>query len=223
MVQRAIQRLLSSIRHRRALGEFRREFARKFPGTRITPQGIFDLSLVAVQPFSYGDLNVMAFKNPEAFLSIGRFVSIGPGVTFILEGNHPIDHISTYPMAIEADSWAIDPDTEGHVAGTKGPILVRDDVWIGTNTIILSGLTIGQGAVVAAGSVVTRDVEPYGIVGGNPARLIRYRFSPAIVDTLVRRADYAKLDINRLREYRALLAMPLTEESIERVLQAFES
>jgi acetyltransferase-like isoleucine patch superfamily enzyme len=223
MFKQAIQRLFSSIRHRRALGEFRRRFAHKFPGTRITPQGIFDLSLVSVQEFSYGDLNVMAFKNPDAFLSIGRFVSIGPGVTFILEGNHPIDRISTYPMAVEADSWVIDAETEGHVAGTKGPILVRDDVWIGTNAIVLSGITIGQGAIVAAGSVVTRDVDPYGIVGGNPARLIRYRFSPAIIDTLLKRADYAKLDISRLREFREELALPLTEKSIEHVLQAFES
>ena len=70
-------------------------------------------------------------------------------------------------------------------AGTKGSIIVKDDVWIGTNAIICSGVTIGQGAIIAAGAVVTKDVAPYAIVGGNPAKVIKYRFDEEIRNKLL--------------------------------------
>ena len=76
--------------------------------------------------------------------------------------------------------------------GTKGSIIVKDDVWIGTNAIICSGVTIGQGAIIAAGAVVTKDVAPYAIVGGNPAKVIKYRFDEGIRNKLL------EIDISRL-------------------------
>ena len=163
----------------------------------------------------------MAWFNPESFLTIGRFVSIAPGVTFILEGNHSIDRVTTYPVAVEADGWQLDASKTEHHALSKGPITVCDDVWIGTNAMIMSGITIGQGAIVAAGAVVTKDVEPYTIVGGNPAKVLRKRFSDGMIDELLASADYSKLTREKVRRYRDLLSTPLTEENLGSILRIF--
>ena len=132
---------------------------------------IFDLARVTVGNGSYGPLDVRFFGAADERLSIGHYVSIGEDVKFICGGNHRTDSISTYPFRHFKDG-----QTE---ALSKGPIAIGDDVWIGTGAMILSGVTVGQGAVIAAGSVVTKNVEPYAIVGGVPARLIRYRFDEA--------------------------------------------
>ena len=204
------------------LQEFQQEFAVRFPASRCIPQNVFDLSRVRVSDFTYGELRVMAWLNPDAFLSIGRFVSISPGVVFILEGNHAIDTISTYPIAVEADDWVLNPANPEHQAISKGPVTVGDDVWIGTNAMIMSGVTIGQGAIIAAASVVTRDVEPYSIVGGNPAKVIRKRFSDAIIARLLASADYSMLTREKLRQFRSTLLMPVTEENMAQILAVFE-
>jgi virginiamycin A acetyltransferase len=175
-----------------------------------------------VSDFTYGELRVMAWLNPAAFLSIGRFVSISPGVVFILEGNHAIDSISTYPIAVEADRWVLDRANPEHQAISKGPVTVADDVWIGTNAIIMSGVTVGQGAIIAAASVVTRDVEPYSIAGGNPAKVIRKRFSDPMISRLLASADYSKLSLAKLQQFRRTLLMPLTEENLAEILAVFD-
>ena len=82
---------------------------------------------------------------------------------------------------------------------SKGDIIVDDDVWIGYGATILSGVHIGQGAVIAAGAVVTKDVPPYAIVGGVPAKVIKYRFSPEIIQQLMK-LDYSKLTEDMIRE-----------------------
>ena len=87
---------------------------------------------------------------------------------------------STYPYEL-----LILKSREGGIAVAKGDIVIGDDVWIGENAIICSGVTIGQGAIVAAGAVVTKDVEPYAIVGGNPAKVIKYRFDENICKKLL--------------------------------------
>lgn len=84
-------------------------------------------------------------------------------------------------------------------ATSKGSIIVDDDVWIGYRATIMSGVHIGQGAVVAAGAVVTKDVPPYAIVGGVPARVIKYRFSPEVIEHLLK-LDYSKLSDDMIRE-----------------------
>ncbi|NLK24601.1 MAG: CatB-related O-acetyltransferase [Clostridiales bacterium] len=83
---------------------------------------------------------------------------------------------------------------------SKGDIIVRDDVWIGQRAIILSNVNIGQGAVIAAGSVVTKDVPPYAIVGGVPAKVIKYRFSPEMIKELLK-IDYSKLTDEMIKEH----------------------
>ena len=102
------------------------------------------------------------------------------GMKFLLSGNHQYDIISTYPYEL-----LVLNSNEAGIAVAKGDIVVGDDVWIGADAIICSGVTIGQGAIVAAGAIITKDVEPYAIVGGNPAKVIKYRFSESIRRKLV--------------------------------------
>jgi acetyltransferase-like isoleucine patch superfamily enzyme len=113
---------------------------------------------------------------PDGRLKIGKFCSISWNVTIYLGGNHRVDWIALYPFSPHDGRW---PEAEGidEFLTTRGDVTIGSDVWIGSDVIILSGVTVGDGAVVGAGSVVTTDVEPYTIVGGNPARIIKRRFS----------------------------------------------
>ncbi len=118
--------------------------------------------------------------NDETKLKIGKFCSLGEDVVFILGGEHRADWITTYPFNALFSEGA-------HITGhpsSKGDIVVGNDVWIGYQSCILSGVTIGNGAIIGAKSVVTKDVPPYAIVAGNPAKFIRYRFPQEIIDKL---------------------------------------
>jgi virginiamycin A acetyltransferase len=117
-------------------------------------------------------------------LVIGKFCMLASGVTFIMNGgNHLTDAISTYPFAIFGQGW------EGAMAGRaypdKGDTCIGNDVWIGSQATIMMGITIGDGAIVATNSTVTKDVPPYAVVGGNPAQVLRMRFPPEAVDQLL--------------------------------------
>lgn len=122
--------------------------------------------------------------------SIGRYTSIAPGVV-AGDGNHPTDWLSTHPFqhgdSTLFNAWSKNKEFKfaKPQRGLGGPINIGNDVWIGTNAIILRGVTIGDGAIVAAGAVVTKDVPPYAIVGGCPARLIRFRFDQRTIDKLM--------------------------------------
>jgi acetyltransferase-like isoleucine patch superfamily enzyme len=133
--------------------------------------------------FTYGHPNVR-FPDTGARLSIGRYGSIADKVEIMLGGNHHTDLISTYPFGALHDLW---PEARSHPYKdySNGDVAIGHDVWIGTGAIILSGVTIGHGAVVAARAVVTKDVPPYAIVGGNPAKIIRYRFDTTTISRLL--------------------------------------
>ena len=115
-------------------------------------------------------------------MSIGSFVAIGSGVVMIPAGNHRVDWVTTYPLRVMLGMEGAGED--GHPQ-SRGDITVGNDVWIGYGAMILSGVTIGDGAVVGARAVVARDVRPYAIVVGNPAKEVRRRFDDAIVDRLL--------------------------------------
>ncbi len=118
-------------------------------------------------------------------LIIGKFCMIASGVTFIMNGaNHLTDAISTYPFAIFGNGW--ENAMEGKSYPTKGDTIIGNDVWIGYNATIMAGVKIGDGAIIATNSTVTKDVEPYTIVGGNPANEIKKRFSPDQVEKLLK-------------------------------------
>ncbi len=165
----------------------------------------FDFSVVSVGNNSYGCLNVLSFATKN-HLQIGNYVSIAPNVWFLLDVEHSINHISTYPFKVKM--LGIEK-TEAFSRG--GGIVVEDDVWIGFGATILSGVHIGQGAVVAAGALVTKDVPPYAIVGGVPAKLIKYRFEQELVRELVD-IDYSRLDKQDVREHLDELYSELREK-----------
>ncbi len=118
-------------------------------------------------------------------LTIGRFCSIACGTRFLMNSaNHAMGSLSTYVFPIFYEEWGHGMNVTG-AWDHRGNIVVGNDVWIGYEAVILSGVTIGDGAIVAARSVVTKDVPPYTIVGGAPARPIRLRFGQEVIDTLL--------------------------------------
>lgn len=162
-----------------------------------TANNIFDPNIVDVGRASYGELNIISFAS-KSHLHIGSFVSIAQEVAFILDAEHYTSHISTYPYKVKYLG------VEKEEAFSKGDIFIDDDVWIGYRSTIMSGIHVGRGAVIAAGSVVTKDVPPYAIVGGVPAKVIRYRFDNETRE-FASRVDYNKFDKEFVRENLDLL------------------
>ena len=163
---------------------------------------------------SYGCIDALFDGNDNNNLFIGNYVSIANDVLFIISSDHNYKNISTFPFKAKC----IDGEKE---ALSKGDIVVGDDVWIGTRSIILSGVTINQGAVVAAGSIVTKDVPPYAIVGGNPAQVIKYRFSPEIIEKL-KKIDYSKLSEDKIREHIEDLYTEISEDNIDNIIEVLD-
>lgn len=174
---------------------------------------LFPIDSVEVGNSSYGGIRVLDFGG-DYKLSIGSFCSIGPNVTFVLQADHNMNYFSTYPFKVKLMG-------EQSEAVSKGNITVKDDVWIGCGVIILSGITIGQGSVIAAGAIVTHDVPPYAIVAGNPAKVIRYRFSDEVIARMLD-FDYLNLTSSICKENAKLLYTNLHEtdnwsECIEKI------
>jgi chloramphenicol O-acetyltransferase type B len=128
---------------------------------------------------SYG----VPFIHPShggATLKIGSFCSISSNVQIYLGGNHRSDWVTTSPLNVFFEQKNVTEHEK-----TKGDVIIGNDVWICGNATILSGVTIGHGAVIGNGAVVSRDVAPYSIVAGNPAKHIRYRFNPSVIEQLL--------------------------------------
>ena len=120
-------------------------------------------------------------------LKIGKFCSIACGAKFIFtSANHALGSLSTYPFPIFFEEWGLDPKDISSAWYNKGDIEVGNDVWIGFEAVILSGVKIGDGAIIGARAVVTKDVEPYAIVGGVPAKPIRKRFDDETIEKLMK-------------------------------------
>jgi len=116
-------------------------------------------------------------------LLIGKFCSIATGVKFIMNGgNHRTDWLTNYPFPVFGHGWAAAmPDNWPN----KGDTVIGNDVWIGHGVTFMPGVRVGDGAIIASTSVVTADVPPYAVVGGNPAKIIRYRFDEATINLLL--------------------------------------
>jgi len=187
---------------------FRRKWRKLNKHNHTHARNIFPLELVSVGKYSYGPINIMTWGAENEKLTVGNFVSIAEDVLFILGGNHNINTFSTYPFKVmllgaEREAWS------------KGPTVVEDDVWIGARATILSGVRIGRGAIVGAGSVVAKDVPPYAIVVGNPARVIRYRFDQDKINMLLN-INFEKIDEKFVRENIDLL---YDENAVLRIIQ----
>ena len=170
---------------------------------------LFPLSTVEVGRYSYGGLKVLTFGEGYK-VKIGDFCSIEPNVLFVLKADHPIDRISTFPFMVKVFG-------KKNEAISKGDIVLDDDVWIGANVVVLSGVHIGQGAVVAAGAVVNSDVPPYAIVGGIPAKVIKYRFDQETINKLLK-VDYSLLDNKSIEHNLDMLYAPITCENVDDII-----
>ncbi|MBL0356227.1 MAG: CatB-related O-acetyltransferase [Chitinophagaceae bacterium] len=157
----------------------RRGWAKRNKHNKTIPASIFPLQVVSVGKMSYGELNVKTFDTSKEKLVIGDFVSIAQKVVFILGGNHQVNTVTAFPLYSTLIGSSPERD-----ATSKGPVIIEDEVWLGFGAIVLSGVTIGKGAIIAAGSVVVKDIPPYAIAGGNPAEVIKYRFSEDIINAM---------------------------------------
>lgn len=140
---------------------------------------------IVVDKHTYGHEGIIIRHWGElAKLRIGKFCSIAENVTVFLGGNHRTDWVTTYPFPAFQEFWPLAASVEGHPS-TNGDVVVGNDVWIGANSTIMSGVSIGDGAVIGAYSLVTKDVKPFEIVGGNPAKHIKFRFEGKIINQLL--------------------------------------
>jgi virginiamycin A acetyltransferase len=139
-------------------------------------------------PTAFERENVLYAYGPER-LVIGRYCALAEGVRFVMAGaNHPMLGPSTFPFGIFGGDWAEATMDLVMSAPSRGDTVVGHDVWLGYRTLVMPGVTIGHGAVIAAGSVVVSDIPPYAIAGGNPARVLRMRYDEEDVARLLRAA-----------------------------------
>ena len=134
---------------------------------------------------SYGTPKLLAWAataSTPPHAVVGRYCSIAEDVTFLVNGDHNVGWVTTYPMHIK---FALSGQAAGGHPVASGPVVIENDVWIGYGSTVLGGVTIHNGAVIGAGSVVAKDVAPYTIVAGNPAREIRKRFDDETIAVLL--------------------------------------
>ncbi len=165
------------------------------------------MNLIKVGKGTYGHINAHFYGSKKEGLNIGNFCSIAGNVDFVLGGEHNYKRASNYPY----------PELTYHTqydAICKGPITVEDDVWIGFGAIILSGVTLGRGCVVGAGSVVAKDIPPYAIYAGN--RLLKYRFNQEIITRLME-IDFNNVNIKNYQKYSQ---SEITEENVNAIVKS---
>lgn len=197
--------LVGNIKRLAEINSFKRKWRRINQHNDTVVNAKFPINIVVVGKQSYGELNVITFSDKHK-LVIGNYISIAQNVTFMLDTEHYMSHISTFPFKVKALSL------EASESFGKGDIIVDDDVWIGYGATIMSGVHIGQGAVVAAGAVVTKDVPPYAIVGGVPAKVIKHRFEPELTEELLK-VDYGKFTKEEIEKHIDDLYVELKDKS----------
>lgn len=159
--------------------------------------------------YTYGQENVnilWAQPHPGTTLTVGKFCSLARNIQVYLGGNHNTNWVSTYPFGrINMDKF----NTFNGVGqpSTKGSVIIGNDVWIGENVIIMSGITIGDGAVIANNSHVVKNVAPYSIVGGNPAKLIKLRFTEKQIASMLK-IKWWDWDDAKINKFAPLLCNP---------------
>lgn len=197
----------SMVLQRRRYGWFRRN-----THNETSAVNSFDLDKVSVGRYTYGALRVIDGYGTNR-LRIGSFCSIAEDVVFILNGEHALRSMTTFPLRAFVLGMP-----EMYRGGRD--IVVEDDVWIGHGALILPGVRIGKGSVVAAGAVVTGDIAPYAIVGGIPARQLGTRFATE-VSARVKLLDLGLLSRERVQEHLSLLEQPIDEEVLAQLEALF--
>lgn len=205
--------LLNDIRKRMKLNAFRRKWVRMHKESELIPMNCFPINIVEVGRYSYGELNIVTFDS-KSKIKIGSFVSIAQHVSFLLDAEHYTNHISTFPWKVKMLGESI-PETF-----SKGDIVIDDDVWIGYGATIMSGVHISQGAVIAAGAVVVKDVPAYAIVGGVPAKVIKYRFDEIVVSKLKQvKFDDLKIDVFLSNMEKSYLS--ISQSNVDEIITSF--
>lgn len=164
---------------------------------------------VSIGAFSYGRISLADYEEGE-HLTIGKYCSIAGGVIFMLGGEHRGDWCTTYPFNMFMNEFSY---IEGHPK-IKGDIVVGNDVWIGSHAKIMSGVHIGDGSIIGANALVNKDVEPYTVVGGVPAKVIKKRFDDTTIDTL-KKIQWWNWDKEYIYDAIPLLQSNAIEELIE--------
>lgn len=155
---------------------------------------------ISIGRFTYGGATFKLWSAGER-VEVGAFCSFAEDVLIFGGGEHRLDWVTTHPLRIAFNSPGAGQDGHPH---SKGPTRIGNDVWIGHGAMVLSGVTIGDGACIGAGAVVSKDVPPYGIAAGNPAALVRTRFSEAQIAQLLHVAWW-NWPIGRIKQFEALL------------------
>jgi len=159
-----------------------------------------------IDAYTYGSPVIRSWGE-GARLRMGRFCSIAEGVTIYLGGNHRLDWVTTYPFPpLMAANWPEVAKIEGHPT-TNGDVIIGHDVWLAANSVVLSGVNIGSGAAIGANAVVSRDVPPYCLVAGNPAKIVRQRFDDDTVGALLKLAWW-DWPIEKIRAHASILCSP---------------
>jgi len=167
----------------------------------MIPQLLSSDPRIIIGQYTYGNPHFKIWGEEER-IEIGAFCSIAEEVAIFGGGEHRTDWATTFPLRIAFNDRLAGID--GHPS-SKGATKIGNDVWIGFRSIILSGVTIGDGAVIGAGAVVSRDILPYAIVAGNPARFVRYRFSEDYIKELLD-LKWWEWDIDKIKENVSLLS-----------------
>ena len=162
--------------------------------------------------YTYGIPNIH-WANKNAKLIVGKFCSIAGNVNIYLGGNHRTDWVTTYPFGHIHQNIFNKFNGIGHPS-TKGDVIIGNDVWIGSNVTIMSGVNIGDGTVIANNSHVVKNTEPYSLVGGNPAKLIKYRFTSEQIVKLLK-IKWWEWDDEKINKYTPLLCNTNIDEFIE--------
>ena len=174
-----------------------------------------ELIICGKHTYGYED-SITHTWNENTKVIIGNFCSIGSKVEFFLGGNHRTDWVTTYPFGHIHHNIFNNFNGAGHPS-TNGDVIIGNDVWIGANVTIMSGVTIGDGVVIANNSHVVKNIEPYSLVGGNPAKLIKYRFSQEQIEKLLQ-IKWWYWDDNKINTFTPLLCNNNIDEFINSAL-----
>lgn len=187
---------------------FRTNWVKKNKHNHTLPNSVFPIEKVRVGKETYGELNIKTYGNNESLLIIGDYCSIAENVYFIIDGEHNYKRFTSYPFP---SKLRIINDS-----GSKGPIIVEDDVWIGFGSIILSGVTIGKGSIIGAGSVVSRDIPPYSIFANG--RIIKERFSDQIIQKL-NKLCFRDITLEFIKNNYKYLIDNISDENIDEIVE----
>lgn len=201
--------MINKIIRRIKLVLFRKKWRKHNRHNSTYAKNYFQMCEAEIGCFTYGGINILNEVEGRK-VHIGNLCSIAEDVLLLLGDDHYTNLLSTFPFKARVMKEVPAEAT------SKGDIYIADDVWIGKNVIILSGVKIGQGAVIAAGSIVTKDIPPYAIAGGVPAKPLKFRFDNKIIEFLLS-LDYNSLNVRLIQKYINELYTSIDDKSLEEV------